>query len=248
MEPKICDYTGNDYRKFWAGQNRRYEDLTERLVLRRLLPPKTGNILELGAGFGRLLPEYFPRTREIILLDFAENLLDKARKKPVPAGVKISFIKGNIYQLPLADNSVETAVMVRVSHHLEEPLLVFKEVFRVLKPAGVFIFEYANKRHALEVLRFFLGRTANKPFSREIFQRGDLVYFNFHPADIHEKVKAAGFQITKEISVSNFRHPIFKKLLPYQALAFFDRLFSWPFSLLKFGPSIFIKAVKPKNA
>lgn len=245
MEPKICDYSKTNYKKFWKEQDRRYEDLTERLVLRQFLPKTSENILELGAGFGRLLTEYFGRTQKIILFDYSQELLDEAKKLPVPSGVQVDFIRGNVYQLPFPDSSIETAVMVRVAHHLEEPLLVFKEIFRVLKPGGVFIFEYANKRHALEVLRFIFGRTKNRPFDREIFQRGGDVFYNFHPAFIEEKLCQAGFQIKKQASVSNFRHWIFKKLLPYQVLAFLDMFFGWLFTVTKFGPSIFVKVVKP---
>ena len=40
-KPPVCDYEGSDYRtRFWDGQGRDYEDLVERLALRRLLPPQ----------------------------------------------------------------------------------------------------------------------------------------------------------------------------------------------------------------
>ena len=54
-EPRraICDYEGTSYRaRFWEGQGREYEDLAERIALRRLLPPEGDRLLELGAAFG----------------------------------------------------------------------------------------------------------------------------------------------------------------------------------------------------
>ena len=52
------DYEGSGYRTdFWEGQGREYEDLTERIALRRLLPANGRRIVHLGAGFGRMTGE-----------------------------------------------------------------------------------------------------------------------------------------------------------------------------------------------
>ena len=51
----VCDYEGSDYRtRFWENQGREYEDGAERVALRRLMPPSGENLIDIGAGFGRL--------------------------------------------------------------------------------------------------------------------------------------------------------------------------------------------------
>ena len=56
---EICDYEGSSYRTdFWEGQGRQYEDMAERLALRKLLPPAGARLVEIGAGFGRLVDLY----------------------------------------------------------------------------------------------------------------------------------------------------------------------------------------------
>jgi ubiquinone/menaquinone biosynthesis C-methylase UbiE len=246
MPSEICDYSGTDYKNFWSAEDRRYEDLTERLVLRQLLPQKAKNILELGAGFGRLLDEYVGRTKQVVLLDYAANLLLQAKAGATSHNLEVSLINGNIYELPFKNNSFETVVLVRVSHHLEDPPSVFLEIFRVLEPGGNFIFEYANKRHVLAVLKFLFGRAEYNPFSAEPVRRGQATFFNFSPAEIEKQLKQTGFRIIKIKSVSNFRAPFIKKIFSYKILAFFDRLWSWIFTPLRFGPSIFVKALKPE--
>ena len=43
LDHAICDYEGTSYRaRFWEGQGREYEDLAERIALKRLLPPRVG--------------------------------------------------------------------------------------------------------------------------------------------------------------------------------------------------------------
>ena len=55
--PPVCDYEGSDYQSsFWDKGGREYEDRTEAIALRRLLPEKGRNLLELGAGAGRNTP------------------------------------------------------------------------------------------------------------------------------------------------------------------------------------------------
>ena len=56
--PSICDYEGSSYRtEFWT-QARTYEDAAERIALEALLPPTGHRLIEIGAGFGRLVDLY----------------------------------------------------------------------------------------------------------------------------------------------------------------------------------------------
>ena len=55
--PPICDYEGSDYRtRFWENENRDYEDLAERIAMRRLLPAQAPDtergqrLLEIASG------------------------------------------------------------------------------------------------------------------------------------------------------------------------------------------------------
>ena len=49
--PPVCDYEGSDYQtSFWDQGGREYEDRTEAIALKRLLPSYGNLMLELGAG------------------------------------------------------------------------------------------------------------------------------------------------------------------------------------------------------
>ena len=78
MEPKhtppVCDYEGSDYQtSFWDQGGREYEDRTEAIALKRLLPKSGRLMLELGAGAGRNTPRYAGYERVVLtgLLDHA---------------------------------------------------------------------------------------------------------------------------------------------------------------------------------
>ena len=75
------DYEGSQYRTdFWEGQGREYEDAAERIALRRLLPPHSARMIELGAGFGRLA-DLYAGYEQVVLLDYSRSLLEDAQRR-----------------------------------------------------------------------------------------------------------------------------------------------------------------------
>ena len=113
----ICDYEGSDYRtRFWQNQGREYEDLVERVAIRRLLPPKGKRLLEIGTGYGRLV-DLYQGYDQIVLLDYSKSLLRQAQER-LGRGPQYTYVAANLYHLPLADHMVDTVCMVRVIHHV----------------------------------------------------------------------------------------------------------------------------------
>ncbi len=77
--PPVCDYEGSDYQKsFWDQGGREYEDRTEAIALKRLLPKSGQLLLELGAGAGRNTPRYAGYER-VVLLDYSTTQFSRRR-------------------------------------------------------------------------------------------------------------------------------------------------------------------------
>jgi len=53
-----------------------------------------------------------------------------------------------------------------------------------------------------------------------------------------------GFVLEKKLSVSNFRNPLLKKIVPETVLLRLEDVLQKPLSYINFGPSVFVKAVK----
>jgi ubiquinone/menaquinone biosynthesis C-methylase UbiE len=242
---EICDYTNFDYKKeFWGKYNRGYEDLSEKIALRKLLPFPGESFIDLGCGFGRFIEEYADKFDEITLFDYAPSLLEQAKEKGKRLGLsKIKFVLGDLYDLPFSSEAFDSAMLVRVLHHIENVEKVFCEVHRILKKDGTFILEFANKRNLLEIARFFLRRKNLRPFDYEPSNRAEL-YFNFHPQYIKDKLKRAGFIIEEQISVSNFRAPFIKNILNAQFLVNAEIKLEKFLNYLQLSPSVFVKANK----
>jgi len=237
---KICDYEGSLYRTdFWEGQGREYEDLAERIALRKLLPPAGARLMEIGAGFGRLV-DLYDGYRQVVLLDYSKSMLRQAQARLGRCGRYI-YVVADLYGTPFVDSLFDTTVTVRVLHHVQNIPAAFQEIQRVLKPGGVYVLEYANKRHLKAILRYLLGRQSGSPFAPEPYEFVELNY-DFHPAWMQARLREAGFAIGRELAVSSFRLPLLKRLISPRLLAALDGLLQGPTAPLKLAPSVFVRA------
>jgi SAM-dependent methyltransferase len=99
-----------------------------------LLPP-TWTIGDLGCGTGALLPVLSPYVATVIGVDASEEMLAAARHRS-QALPNVELRRGPLEALPLADASLDAAVMMLVLHHLPAPVPALREARRVLKPGG----------------------------------------------------------------------------------------------------------------
>ncbi len=188
------DYEGKDYEGFWVGAGKRYLDALEQRIISEVL---TGgdSILDIGAGFGRLGPCYISKFRSAHMLEPASNLRESAQRK---FGSAVQFYSGNVYELPFPDCVFDAALMIRVFHHLGSPDAALKEVNRVLKPGGMFVFSYSNKRNIARICRYLMGGGSN-PFRGDCERYGE-TNFGHHPEYIDKLLKTYGFIKTAEFA------------------------------------------------
>jgi ubiquinone/menaquinone biosynthesis C-methylase UbiE len=235
----LCDYEGHDYRtRFWE-QGREYEDRAERIALRRLLPAEGVRLLEIGAGFGRLA-DLYGGFQQVILLDPARSLLVEAQQR-LGRGGRFLYVRALADNLPLVDCACDTVVMVRVMHHLADVPRCLREVARTLAPRGLFVCEYANKRHLKSIVRFLLRRQAWSPFDRQPVEFAPL-HFDFHPAWMAQRLEETGLAVERYLAVSALRLPLLKRLLAARWLAAIDGLVQPIGRCCKLSPSIFLRA------
>lgn len=242
MSTPICDYEGSRYRQDFWGQGRDYEDAAERLALRALLPPMGRRLIEIGAGYGRLA-DLYAGYEQVYLLDYARTQVQQAQEY-LAGRANITHVVGDIYNLPFTDGFFNTAVTVRVLHHISDVPAALAELARVLAPNGAYVLEYANKRNLKGIVRYLLGRQPS-PFTREPWEFVTLNY-DFHPAYMEDALRTAGFRLAAQRAASFFRLPLLKRLIGARALARADGLLQVPLAGLKPAPSVFVRATVEK--
>src|SRR5574342_115945 len=134
--PPVCDYEGSDYQtSFWEKGGREYEDRTEAIALKRLLPTSGNLLLELGAGAGRNTPRY-AGFRRIVLLDYSRTQLEQAQAR-LGISDRYVYVAADIYRLPFVAGLFDAATMIRVLHHMADAPLALQQVRQALRPEAV---------------------------------------------------------------------------------------------------------------
>lgn len=243
---EICDYEGSRYRQeFWETGTRAYEDFAERIAVRNMLPPTGSRIVEIGAGFGRLV-DLYDRYEQIYLTDYARTQLEEARDF-LGERENITYVMADVYRLPFAPNAFDSLLMVRVMHHLVDVPAALKELQRVVRGGGVAVVEHASKHHLKAMLRWMLRQQSWSPFSPEP-EEFVALNFDFHPAWMRRQFAAAGFEITDIRTVSHFRISLLKKIFPPKFLATLDGMAQRTGKWWQLTPSIFLQATPKKDA
>ena len=244
----IADYNGYDYKKiFWEDADRKYEDMADRIAIRRLLPEKMNNFVDIAGGYGRLADEYLNRAKSSTLFDYSETELAQAKEL---YGDRINTKAGDIYSLPFADGEFDALLMVRATHHFKDMNKVLDELYRVLKPGGIAVIEVANKRTLPKMFRYWFKKSDINPFSYEVAHLKDLNrsgFYNYHPTFMEVEFIRAGFKIEKILSVSNFRSTFLKNIFPTKVLTTLEKIMQSPLAKIRFAPSIYYKLSKPKK-
>jgi ubiquinone/menaquinone biosynthesis C-methylase UbiE len=111
------------------------------------------SLLDLGTGTGRMLELFGPEIERGLGLDLSLDMLLLARDRLERAGLRnCSVRQGDIYDLPLANDSFDVVILHQVLHFLEDGGRAIREAARVLRPGGrLLVVDFAL--HEQEFLR-----------------------------------------------------------------------------------------------
>jgi len=120
-------------------------------------------VLDVGCGAGFLCNELAKKGFQVTGIDSSEQSLEVAQAHDTTFTVK--YILANAYELPFDDDSFDVVTSLDFLEHVEEPAKIIKEISRVLKPQGLFIFHTFNRNPLayLIIIKFVEWFVKNTP-------------------------------------------------------------------------------------
>ena len=110
-----------------------------------------GDVLDIASGDGVLAELLAPHARSITCLDISERVVTAGQER-LARYSKVTFEAGDMHALPVADASMDTALLMHALTYTRKPAGVFAEVSRVLRPGGQMLaVTLARHRHAKAV-------------------------------------------------------------------------------------------------
>jgi 2-polyprenyl-6-hydroxyphenyl methylase/3-demethylubiquinone-9 3-methyltransferase len=102
-------------------------------------------VLDLGCGGGLMAEAMAERGADVIGVDPAVPAIEAARRHAAERQLRIVYEAGRAEAIPLADASVDRVVCVDVLEHVDDLGACSREIARVLKPSGWFLFDTINR-------------------------------------------------------------------------------------------------------
>jgi ubiquinone/menaquinone biosynthesis C-methylase UbiE/DNA-binding transcriptional ArsR family regulator len=129
------------------------DEAVEAVIKDALADKPFRSLLDLGTGTGRMLELFAPEIERGLGLDLSLDMLLLARDRLERAGFKhCSVRQGDLYDLPLANDSFDVVILHQVLHFLDDGGRAIREAARVLRPGGrLLVVDFAP--HEQEFLR-----------------------------------------------------------------------------------------------
>ena len=108
------------------------------VILKKLSEIPYHTALDLGCGTGEMMRLILQQNKDKSLygIDLSEKMLEVAKEK---LGNHVNLILSDSEQLPFSDSFFDVVYCSDSFHHYPAPDKVLSEVYRVLKPNGIFV-------------------------------------------------------------------------------------------------------------
>ncbi len=109
-------------------------------LLRKTKPAASDIAVEVGPGAGEFLSVLSGQFEQVMALDNAPTMLEKARDHCSQQGIRnIQFVDGDTQQLSVKNITADCIVMNMVLHHTPSPADIFIDVANSLQPKGILL-------------------------------------------------------------------------------------------------------------
>ena len=204
--------------RYWKIAQNGFWESEEKLI--RQYFKRNSSILEVGCGSGRTVLPLHRMGYEVTGVDLTPKMIEIAKKVATLNNLDISYKVGDATRLEFNDNSFDNSLFANNGWAQipgkNNQLKTLKEIYRVIKPGGYYIFtadrRYYDLRHLLFWIKQFVKIYLLKPLGFDIkeIEFGDLWFNRRHNGkelpqkqfmhigsvkEITNQIKEAGFEL-----------------------------------------------------
>lgn len=231
-------------RAFYAGFRGNWDDELFRQAILEVLEPRHV-VLDLGAGAGI-----------VTQMDFKGNVARICGVDPDPRVATNPHLDEGMVgvgeRVPYADGMFDVVFANNVLEHLTDPVSVFREVLRVLKPGGLFLAKTPNKRHYMPLIaritphRFH--QFVNRLRGRASVDTFPTAYKVNTPGDVRRCAARAGFAVDSIRLIEGRPEYLRWAALPYLFGILYERLVNAISALAPLRILLVVRLRKPAGA
>lgn len=144
-------------------------------------------VLDVGCGVG-FVSQLYPNF-DITGIDISDGML---------ANNPYKFIKAPAEAIPFPDNTFDFVMCRALLHHLEDPRIGLKEMFRVLKPGGHFSCWDPNAALFATIFRKLFQNT----------ERFSHIHHSFQDKELFDMIEESGLKITEKRYIGFLAYPL----------------------------------------
>jgi 2-polyprenyl-6-hydroxyphenyl methylase/3-demethylubiquinone-9 3-methyltransferase len=153
--------------------------------------------LDVGCGGGFSCEFMAARGVLVSGIDQSAKCIQAAQKHAESSGFKIDYRQAVAENIPYGDATFDAVVCVDVLEHVENVEQVIAEVYRVLKPNGLFLFDTINRTFKSKLVMIWLLENILRQIDRGVHDWNKFI----QPEELTEWLDAAGF---KNIDIKGF--------------------------------------------
>lgn len=155
-----------------------YGNALRDLIIDKFPPAPGSSVADIGTGTGYLARGLAAKASKVTAVDSSTAMLEVAGMDLAQEGIRnVSLLEGDAHDLPLPDASQDLVYANLLLHHLLEPAMALKEMYRILKPGGRVVITDV-KQHS------------HKWVKEEKFD----IWMGFEEVEIREWLSEAGFK------------------------------------------------------
>ncbi len=157
---------------------------------------RTGRILDVGTGTGRILRNLLDREVTFVGVDSDRKMLEHFARKLRASSIefaKIDLVVADAQSLPFKPNSFAAVTCIRVARYFRQPARGVDELCSVLEPNGRLVIEFANVLQPRAILQLIQA-----PFKGHVFPH------LFTPSSMRRLILARGILVDSVIGWHKF--------------------------------------------